>query len=82
MGQSRSSDPWKEVLDEGSRERKVTGPSYGGAGSDLPNSSDLIYWPHYFRGRAMDWIVSRSRRPPIPWSTALLVPYLAQSAAG
>lgn len=30
----------------------------------------------------MDWIASRSRRPPIPWSTALPAPYLAQSAAG
>jgi hypothetical protein len=38
-------------------------------------------WPHYFCGRPMDWIASRSRRPPIPWSTALPVPYLAQSAA-
>lgn len=32
----------KRYQEEGSRERKVTGPSYGGAGSDLPNSSDFI----------------------------------------
>lgn len=65
------------------------GPGKEGHGAELwrgrkrspLNSPDFSHWPHHFRGRPMEWLASRSRRPPVPWPTALPVPYLAQSAA-